>query len=208
MTTASAAADGRITFAPTRPQKYGPRNFSWWHDQIIDWMLTHAGRPIYECADEMGRSRSWVYQVTNSDMFKARLEQRRTAHNTALSERISSKMTEVAIESLDEMKRRLADRGNTIPFEDLSKASNGLLERLGYGTKSPGNAVQVNVSQYGVPTAEEFRAAQDKARALERARSTEALPQVSPPGPAAQSPPPAEPASASAIIIDAEIVDD
>lgn len=41
-------------------------------NRIIHWMMTHPGRPLTQCARELGLNVTYLYTFTSSDTFKAR----------------------------------------------------------------------------------------------------------------------------------------
>lgn len=55
------------------------QKLSYRHDAIMDMMLANPGMKIWEIAQRLGISRRYAYILTASDMFKARLAERREA---------------------------------------------------------------------------------------------------------------------------------
>lgn len=154
--------------------------FRWWYDAIIDWRLANPGRPEYECAHAFGVSPNYLSLIVNSDMFKARWEQRRQEHSEQLGTSVQQKLLGALDASLDIIQEHLHTKRTAIPFQQLSDFSNKTLERLGYGApKTPG--VIINNNQTAAPAV--TVSAQDLAEArglLRRNEESRALASPSP----------------------------
>lgn len=172
--------------------------FRWWYDAIIDWRLANPGRPEYECAHAFGVSANYLSLIVNSDMFKARWEQRRRDHSEQLGASVQQKLLGTLDASLDLIQEHLRSKRTAIPFQQLTDFSNKTLERLGYGApKGPG--VVINNTQSAAPAVVVSAVDLAEARALlRRSGEAQALGVPSIPMVDITPPPPLAPVSPSA----------
>lgn len=152
--------------------------FRWWYDAIIDWMLTHPGAPLRECAAHFGKTQSYLSVIINSDMFKARLAARRAQFNEELGHSVQRRMLGALDLALEVVTEQLETKRTQIPFKDTSAFVNSTLERLGYGAKPNGAQVTVNVGQQTPVqiSASDLQEARELLRRSEAAKLIEATP--------------------------------
>ena len=115
--------------------RHGRLRFRFWYDAIIDWMLLNPDKTLKQCAEFLGRKPDTIYSITSSDIFKARLAQRRQDYNDRLAAGISEAAGNVAMSSLQEIHRRVRDNAAAIPTVVLNDIANKALDRLGYGSR-------------------------------------------------------------------------
>ena len=153
-----------------------------WYDGIIDDILANPGTSIKDTAARLGRSPNTISVIMNSDLFKARWEQRRAQFNMALDLHLSQKLAAVAEKALEHTIKALDTKRENVPLPILKDLALGSLDRLGYGPKAhqPVAAVQVNVNS-GAASPEALESARAKMRELEL-RSSVAGPEESKPG--------------------------
>lgn len=141
---------------------------------MADLMLLNPSMKLSELSEELGKSPNWISLIRNSDAFKAYFEYRRKEFNQEQAARITGSLNEVAAKALEIVVSRL-DKGNgaAVPLELAADIGMKALDRLGYGSKGSGAAVNVNINQNngqnGVVAldAAELRAARDRIRAQE-----------------------------------------
>lgn len=163
----------------------------WWHDSVIDIMLSNPGWTIKQIAAHMKRKEHTLYLVTNSDVFRARLAARRREHAQNLSTSIIEKTGRVADAALELVANRLAsESAAAIPTLQLFSLADKALERLGYGAKpQAGPSVVVNnvngtqQNAYMPVPSDVIRESQQRIRDEQAARAA-ATPQALPPSPA------------------------
>lgn len=162
--------DGEDEVRKIRPPStpYGPKKLNWWYEDVINWMLNHPGSRLGEMAEYFGKTQAWMSVVINSDIFKARLEERRKELNIELDELLIYKMKKVAHSSFDALMEQIAAGGQDMKPALLLEVGTRVAEFLEPGEKKkagrPKNDVspqQVNV-QVVVPVS---------SNALEEARS-------------------------------------
>lgn len=131
--------------APHKPDPLRPRErFRFWYDAIIDWMLLNPDKDLTDCAKAMNRNVNTIYSVTHSDIFKARLAQRRHDFNQRLTAQIGEATQNVALAALNEIRTRITTNAAAIPTVVLKDVADSALERMGYGVKPVGPQVVVN----------------------------------------------------------------
>ena len=115
-----------------------PRNtgcVGYTHDKMIDLIIARPRAKNSELAAVFGYSPAWVSRVINSDMFRARLEERKTELGDAvLVESIDEKYKAVVSQSLDVIMAKLeAGRSQELALATLKVAASA----MGYGARNP-----------------------------------------------------------------------
>lgn len=164
--------------------------FRWWYDAIIDWRLANPGRPEYECAHALGCGVNYLSLIVNTDMFKARWEQRRSEFSDQIGMSVQQKLLRNLDTTLDIIHEQLTTKRTAIPFRDTTKLMDDTLQRLGYGV--PRSGVQVNVGAAPGGTTQVAVNVTDlhAARALLRSREAERADAGTGPAPISISPRP------------------
>jgi hypothetical protein len=140
-----------------------------WYDGIIDDILANPGTTIKDTAARLGRHPGTISAICNSDLFKARWEQRRQQFSMALDLHLSEKLAKVAEKALDHTITALDKKQDTIPLPILKDLALGTLDRLGYGpsSRSESPSVNVNISNSLAASPEALARARAKMRELE-----------------------------------------
>lgn len=166
-------AAGHKTYAELKATK----PVRWWHEAIIDDMIAFPMDNLEKRSQRLNYSPSYLSIIMNTDMFRAAWEARRRQHSELVSLGISTKVGAVAAKSLDIMLETLESKRGAIPFSSLSKTTEVALAALGYGSKAPAVAVNVDARQQNNTvnvsvTPEQLAEAR---AALQRAESARAL---------------------------------
>lgn len=130
-----------------------PQKINWWYESIVDWMLQNPNKTKTDAAHFFNVSKVWMYQVTNSDVFRALYEERRKVHNGLISGAVIEKTEALTEMALDHLSTRVAEHGEILSPEFLKGVAEMGLEKLGYdGKYSPktpppvnGGTVSVNI---------------------------------------------------------------
>jgi hypothetical protein len=104
-------------------------------DAIIDLLLVEPSLTQKDIAIRLERHPATVGMIMNSDLFRARYEQRRGAQNAALTEEINTRLSRVAAQALELTEEILAEERTAIPLPQLVDVADKTLARLGYGPK-------------------------------------------------------------------------
>lgn len=121
----------------------------YWYVAIIDWMLANPGRPLKECAAELGRAEGTIYMITETDLFRTHFAQRRAAFTQAHDSELRTKMTALASKSLDILTEVVDKKRDAIPVAHLTNIATSALDRLGYSPNKPAAAPGVTVNLPG-----------------------------------------------------------
>src|SRR5262245_44038419 len=104
--------------------------------------------------------------IMNSDLFRARYEQRRGARSAALTEAINTRLSRVAIQALELIEEIVTEQRTAVPLPALVDVADKALARLGYGPKMAASPAVVMINRQTsvvVPvTREELQAARQK----------------------------------------------
>jgi len=130
---------------PSNPYE---NRWKWWYPAIADWMVANPGRPLRECAKDLGRGESTIYMIATTDLFKDFLANRRKEWEQRHDFSLREKTTRVAESALDILSEVLEKKRDTIPLARIAEIGFGALDRLGYAPQKQA-AVAVNVQQNG-----------------------------------------------------------
>lgn len=112
------------------------------HEAIMDYLMANPCVPLSQVAQTFGVTQPWLSQIIHSDAFQSMLKTKQEIafHHTVLP--LREKMTNIAHMALDKL-------AQTLPTETdvgtINKVAEGVLDRLGYSSKTP--AVVVNNTQ-------------------------------------------------------------
>lgn len=125
------------------------KRMRYWHEYVIDLMLTNPQLTQGQIAAMLNRSEAWLSRIVNSDMFRAQYEARRFALNAEVDVSITEKLQSLADIALDQMTERVVQQGNSLPMGVLQETCALALKSLGYGAaprgSQGGQGPQVNV---------------------------------------------------------------
>lgn len=138
-----------------------------WYDGIIDDILANPGTSVKDTAARLGRHPGTISAICNSDLFKARWEQRRAQFSMALDLHLSQKLSQVAEKALDHTIEVLDKKRDSIPLPILKDLALGALDRLGYGPDRPHSGVTVNVTNTAAASPEALQRARDKMKQID-----------------------------------------
>jgi hypothetical protein len=142
-----------------------PKRYRYWYDNIIDILLAEPHLSQKEIALKLGRHAATIGMIMNSDLFRARYEQRRSAKSLALQETLNGKLTATATLALEITEEVLRKKRDQVPLGELVDVADKALARLGYGPKVQSSSAQVVVNNATVVapvSADELRSARAK----------------------------------------------
>lgn len=115
------------------------------HLAIMDWLLANPREKLSECAAHFGVSQAWLSTVINSDLFKARMADRRGAIEDLQHQQITSQLLDIAQDGLKAMHDVVRD--DEVDPKTKHDISRTALEAIGVlGKRGGGIGVQVNVA--------------------------------------------------------------
>jgi hypothetical protein len=135
--------------APLPTNRWQPQGMTWWYHALMDRMISEPHRNLKDFASDFGVTPACIYLVTGSDLFKLHLERRRRELRERIDGGIATKLSEVALKSLEAVDRALEAKRGTLGLVEAVDVMDKTLGRLGYGPKNGGAsvAVQVNAPQ-------------------------------------------------------------
>lgn len=162
-----------------RSDPLNPYNGRWrqWYVDIADWMITHPGGSLTDCAKDLNKHLNTISYITRSNTFQDYYAARRMEHSARQDEMMRAKLTGVASKSLDVILEKLEKQGDQIPLKFMTEIATGALDRLGYAPAAPATSVNINtgtqqITQVAV-SVEALKEAQDAMRAAEEKRAAE-----------------------------------
>ncbi len=121
------------------------RTVHWWHDRIIDKMLTGECLHQGQLAAEMGYSENWISIMVNSDAFQERLRERQAETvDPVIRATLETRLKGLSALSAEIIARKLEatnDANLALRALDISQRA------LSY-TQKPQTAIQINQTQY------------------------------------------------------------
>lgn len=115
-----------------------------WHERLVDYMLLNPHETGKQMAAHFHVTPQWIYDLSQTDAFKAYYQGRIAAHQQALSDTVILKTQSVATKALDKLAENLDNKD--LPNSEVRYTAEMAIKALGYGTRPGGPAVQVNVN--------------------------------------------------------------
>lgn len=139
------------------------KKLSWWHEMVVDWMLTNPDGKLKDCAEFFSVTQPWLSTVVNSDAFKHYFRVRRKEHQGLVSATVIDKVEGLGKLSLDVLEERIENDRENISLGIVRETAEMALKALGYGGRGAMQAapVQVNI---GVVTPDLLERARAKMR--------------------------------------------
>lgn len=129
------------------------RKLSWWHESIIDWMLLQPEGRLGDCAREFNVTQSWLSIIVNSDLFRARLAQRRAELAGEIGATVIDRLSGIAGQALESIAEKIEKEKTKIPIGELRETAEMSLNALGYGGRAaPTQHASGNVYNFNGPT--------------------------------------------------------
>lgn len=114
----------------------GVQKLSHTHEAVMDWLVLNPDRSLRECADHFGYTQPWLSTLIHSDIFQAKLAERRLEVNARIAASIPEKLTAVADIALD----KLAEKVSASEDPDfILDAADRALHRMGFAPASARN---------------------------------------------------------------------
>lgn len=144
-----------------------------WHLMIIDYVLLNPAATQQEIGDHFGYTRETVNLVMNSDLFQAKLEERREEFRAKVDgtaiDRLEGKIAGLAEDSVDLLRDKIQQERAIIGLDATRETAEMALKALGYGAPKISKTVNNNTQVVVVSK-------DDLARARERIIGPAALP--------------------------------
>lgn len=120
--------------------------FRHWYDAIIDAMLENPEAKMYEIAAQLNRSPSTISSIVNTDLFKARYNERRRELSDEIKERIGLRAAQTADKALEVLHKRLAETPERLPAAVVLDIASKTMGSIGFGVQAPPGAIQQTVN--------------------------------------------------------------
>jgi hypothetical protein len=120
--------------------------WTWWFSAIADLMIRHPDKKLKDIAAMLNKHPSYLSIVTNTDMFREYLAQRKEAWRQEHDHALRAKLTDVATHGLDIVLEHIQTKRAQIPLNAALKITESALDRLGYAPDAA-PAVVVNNTQ-------------------------------------------------------------
>lgn len=114
---------------------WNPKDLKLWHEMLMDYKILHPRAPNAELAAHFEVSEQMISMVTNTDMFKAQLADRRDrmalqVEGTAIG-RLQNKVAALAEKSLDRLMEAVTLPDT--PLDGVRDSCDMALKSLGFG---------------------------------------------------------------------------
>ena len=135
MAAAAVPRPGRVQIAKVR----------YTHEDCIDCILANPGISQNDLAARYGMSAAWMSVVINSDIFQAKLAERRTELvDPVLKASIEERFRALAVRSLEVLQEKLSQPSHQVPDQLALQAAKLGKEALGLGNAPPPPAPQLD----------------------------------------------------------------
>lgn len=108
------------------------KKVNWWHESIIEWMITNPESSLGECSRFFDVSQSWLSTIINSDVFRERLSQQRELHFANTSRTVQEKVSGLADLSIEVLEERIEKERETIGLGIVRDAADLALKASGF----------------------------------------------------------------------------
>lgn len=152
-----------------RPASAPEGRWRWWYASIADWMLRNPDGTQEDCARHFGKHPNTISRIVTSDTFRAYLAQRRREWQSDHDARITQRLGDVALKSMDNILDQLDKKRDTLKLDILTELMGSSLEALGFG-KPAAPTVQVT-TQIDASTQQVVLPGSVSTAALEEARA-------------------------------------
>lgn len=126
------------------------------HHAIMDFLLANPRESYSRVAAHFNVSPSWLSTVINSDIFQARLAQRRALMDQALNHNLTDRLSTIAEKSLGSLEDALEDEAVSVNTQlDIAKLSLQALGFLGKPASSPTVVVNNNTQNNTISVADD-----------------------------------------------------
>lgn len=110
------------------------------HELILNWLVLNPEKTQGDCAQHFGITEAWLSVVINSDVFKARWEQRKAFMADQTDKLMIAQARGVVSEGLQKLEKLVKDSQDPA---FVLQTTDKLMGRLGFGHKPAGMQVQL-----------------------------------------------------------------
>jgi hypothetical protein len=145
-----------------------PTQLREWHEQVMDFILLNPRATYEEIAQAFQSSAQSIGCIVRSDLFQARLRERREGRNMKVEDRIFAKLNKLAETTVDVLTERIEQEKKALGIADIRDTAELALHTLGYGKPAQAKTAQdVNLQVVVVSRDELAEARQIMRRGLE-----------------------------------------
>lgn len=119
-------------------QGWNPRALREWHEQLMDHLILHPTATLADLAARFDAHPQTIGVIVRSDLFQARLAERRGAREREVEDTILAKLRGVAETSLDALQTRIQQEQSKLGLGEIRETADLVLKSLGYGTQTKG----------------------------------------------------------------------
>lgn len=110
-----------------------PTQLREWHEQVMDFILLNPRATYEEIAQAFNSSAQSIGCIVRSDLFQARLRERRETRNMKVEDRIFAKLNKLAETTVDALTARIEREKAALGIADIRDTAELALHSLGYG---------------------------------------------------------------------------
>lgn len=119
------------------------KKLSWWHDEIINWMIQNPGLRLKDAAAHFDVHPAYLYRIVNTPMFRELLAQRKLEHFSNVSRSVIEGVSDLTKLTLETIEERIVSERESISLEFLSETLKTTLKAMGMGGRGPGGNTNV-----------------------------------------------------------------
>lgn len=124
-----------------------PQQLREWHEQLMELLVATPTLTYEQLANMLDVHKQSVMLVVNSDLFQAKLRERREARQKLLDRTIVERIESVAKVSLDALETKIKRQRELLGLDEVRETAEMALRGLGYISNAPkvNNQTQINV---------------------------------------------------------------
>lgn len=132
---------------PAVPAEPGIQKLRYSHEAMIEMIVAEPSIKQNELARRFGKTASWISTIINSDAFQVKLHERMGEVWGELTVSMQDQMRGLMARSMEILREKLDHHSSAVPDQLALRTVELTSRALGYGARSDGPAVVVNVTQ-------------------------------------------------------------
>lgn len=114
-----------------------PQQLREWHEQCMDLLISAPALTYEQLAEMLGVHKQSVYLVVNSDLFQAKLRDRRERRQDKVDRSVLDRVESLAKASLDGLEEKIRKQRSILGLDEMRETAEMALRGLGYISNAP-----------------------------------------------------------------------
>jgi len=123
-----------------------PQQLREWHVQCMDLLVQNPAITYDELGQILGVHKQSVMLVVNSDLFQAKLKERRERRSDTIDRTVMQRLDNLAKVSIDHLEERIKRQRQLLGLDEVRETAEMALRGLGYISNAPRQETHAHVS--------------------------------------------------------------